>query len=495
MSGGPVRGLWARLVALRFRPLPLQTALLVTNLLMFMLPVLALVGSRALSEDLVRTRQEELSRQSGVLALWLAAEMAHEAEEVGQPGDATARDALLRRTVAPLGPTLKETQRLTGAGVRILDMDGVVIATTGPRLGEDLSDREEVQDALTGVGGIAARRGSPPPAAGDVPLLRRSLPVTNAFAAVPLSYQGERVGVVLMLRATRAAPGAVKQLVLGVGPFALVLGGLVGSLAVWFAWRLSRSLRRLTEATPLLADGRIETLGEVRETRVLEVRELARRFEEVTTRLRAQVGWHRDFAANVAHEFKTPITTLRGTIELLAEEGDLPLPPEQRAIFLENARTDLDRLERMVQGLLELARAEAAVPRQRVELGPFLAGLKLPAERRGEAGVVRGDPRLLELAVRNLVENAHTHGASPVVVELWREPPWTGFTVVDAGPGINPGNLPRLFERFFTTSADRRGTGLGLPLVRAIAQAHGGEVEVTSVPGRTAFRVALPEGE
>ena len=90
------------------------------------------------------------------------------------------------------------------------------------------------------------------------------------------------------------------------------------------------------------------------------------------------------------------------------------------------------------------------------------------------------------MVLRNLLENAHQHGAPPIRVETHPD----GLSIIDAGPGISPGNQARLFERFFTT--DRRaGTGLGLALARTIVRAHGGDITVESAPGRTVFSVRL----
>lgn len=271
-------------------------------------------------------------------------------------------------------------------------------------------------------------------------------------------------------------------------PPALILAGLcqlgVAGLA---GWRLARALHALAEQSGPLAEGRVTDLGSVVTTRIAEVRMLARRFLAVTERLRAQLTYNREFASHVAHEFKTPLTTLRGTLELLAE--DEPLPPTQRAIFLDNARTDLDRMQAMVEGLLELARAEEAEPGEEVDLDALAAELELPVV--GHAGVVRGDARLLAVALRNLVDNARAYGAEPIRIHLA-----PGEVVVeDQGPGISAVNLGRIFERFFTTSADRRGTGLGLPLVRAVARAHGGDAFAESRPGLTRIGMRGLRGE
>ena len=97
--------------------------------------------------------------------------------------------------------------------------------------------------------------------------------------------------------------------------------------------------------------------------------------------------------------------------------------------------------------------------------------------------------------IGNLVENARVHGGRDVWVRAWRSEGVCGFDVEDDGPGITPANLPRVFDRFFTTRRGSGGTGLGLALVRAVVTSHGGEVTVSSEPRRTVFRVRLPADE
>jgi signal transduction histidine kinase len=101
----------------------------------------------------------------------------------------------------------------------------------------------------------------------------------------------------------------------------------------------------------------------------------------------------------------------------------------------------------------------------------------------------------LESAASNLVENALRHGGPGVKVEVvgFTEGAWTGVDVIDDGPGISPANLKKVFDRFFTTDRAKGGTGLGLALVRAVLEAHGGRVEVESAPGHTRFRLVLPK--
>jgi two-component system sensor histidine kinase ChvG len=170
------------------------------------------------------------------------------------------------------------------------------------------------------------------------------------------------------------------------------------------------------------------------------------------------------------------------------------MPPEQRARFLQNAQAEVARMDALVGGLLSLAQAEEAVEAEQVDLDTLLAGVvaRYPAVTlSGAAGSVRGDSRQLAAVAVNLIENALRYGAEPVTVAAWTDRDSAGFSVTDAGPGISPANLERIFDRFFTTDRER-GTGLGLALVAAICRAHGGSVEATSTPGRTVLTVRLP---
>ena len=115
----------------------------------------------------------------------------------------------------------------------------------------------------------------------------------------------------------------------------------------------------------------------------------------------------------------------------------------------------------------------------------------------GQGGRVEANEAQLVSAVHNLVENARRYGGTDaeVVLRSWSTEAETGVEVQDDGPGISAANLPQVFDRFFTTGREVGGTGLGLALVQAVVQAHGGRVTVESAPGRTVFRVALPCAE
>jgi len=206
--------------------------------------------------------------------------------------------------------------------------------------------------------------------------------------------------------------------------------------------------------------------------------------------------------ATVAHEFRTPLTSLRMAIHLCAEEVVGPLTPKQ-ADLLAAAREDCERLQRIVDDLLDLSRIQAG----RIELNTrpvapsalldtAVAAHALVAGERGVSLAIAGpvpsrlvlaDPDRLQLVLTNLITNAIRHTPSAGRVELRADADDAGavrFVVRDTGSGIAPEHLPRLFERFSRIPGARAGgAGLGLYIAKEIVEAHGGAVGVSSELG------------
>jgi two-component system phosphate regulon sensor histidine kinase PhoR len=235
-------------------------------------------------------------------------------------------------------------------------------------------------------------------------------------------------------------------------------------------------------------------------------------FHDVTARKRVE-EMRRDFVANVSHELQTPLTTLAGYGEALADSVGDPVRVREIAAVI---RRQSARMSALVRDLLDLSRLESegfgpelAV----VEIEPLVRELAdsrarearekgLELETTVEAGLtVRGDRRLLYQALENLVENAlrYVPGGRQVRVEGRRVPGGIELTVADDGDGIPREDQSRIFERFYRVEKGRArtsgGTGLGLAIVKHVAEAHGGRVELDSAPGRGAtFRITLPDG-
>ena len=472
---------------LRGYSLSLRTWLVLSHLVVFMLPVLALVGTGALASDLRTQTREDLEHQAALLAL----DLEHRLSTTPKALAALDLDATLARAKAE-----------TLAGFRVVDTAGRIVATSGTDIGQDISGEPEVASALSGTEATAVKERE------RVPTSRESLAGKSrhadvrVFVARPLYEGGSVVGAVVLSRTPREEVQAFYQMAprLSVGVL-LALAGTVG-LAFSAGRILSRSLRSLAEASHGIAAGSeaaLVALEPASRSRVAEARALAAAMGTMSARLRQRLRYISEFAGNVSHEFKTPVSSLRGTIELLRDDDEMP--PEQRARFLENALSDLDRLSRLVGGLLRLARAEEGGTRGVVALDDLVASVcarytsdASNVSNRGGAARVDANREQLESAVSNLVENALRHGGPDVKVQVvgFTDGAWTGVDVIDDGPGISPANLPKVFDRFFTTDRAKGGTGLGLALVRAVMEAHGGRVEVESALGRTRLRVVLP---
>jgi two-component system phosphate regulon sensor histidine kinase PhoR len=235
------------------------------------------------------------------------------------------------------------------------------------------------------------------------------------------------------------------------------------------------------------------------------------------TEIRQAETIRRDFAANVSHELKTPIASLKALVETL-EDGAMDDPPAARE-FLGRMHVEVDGLAQLVQELLDLARIESGRTRmlfERHDVSGLLGSadrLRPQADRAGVVLEVRPDPDLppvradaarVESALINLVHNAikFTPPGGRIVVRAGRVEaegqPYVRVSVEDTGVGIPETDLPRLFERFYKADKSRAssGTGLGLAIVKHIVQAHGGQVGAESAVGQGStfwFTLALAE--
>jgi two-component system, OmpR family, phosphate regulon sensor histidine kinase PhoR len=232
------------------------------------------------------------------------------------------------------------------------------------------------------------------------------------------------------------------------------------------------------------------------------------------TQIRRLETVRRDFISNISHELRTPLAGLRALVETL-RDGALDDPPAA-ARFLDRIEVEVDALTQMVQELLELARIESGKAPLRVQPTPLSdillspverlqpqaerAGLKLSVKLPDNLPPVMADGRRTQQVVTNLVHNAikFTPVDGRIQVSAHREGDEIVVTVSDTGVGVPPGDLSRIFERFYKTDRARSGggTGLGLAIVKHIVQAHGGRVWVKSKEGKGSdFFFTLPVAE
>jgi len=215
------------------------------------------------------------------------------------------------------------------------------------------------------------------------------------------------------------------------------------------------------------------------------------------------------FTADASHELRAPLTAIRGNLDLLDRIRDMPA--DERRQTLTHVRREVERLSRLVNDLLALARADAgqALETRPVELDALLVDAHRQARSlaRGvsvhlgnlEPAVVQGDEDRLRELLLILVDNALRYTPEGGTVTLWlkHEQPWAVVGVEDTGIGIEPEDLPHVFDRFWRAdkarSRDSGGTGLGLAIAKWIVDHHGGELVVESTPGKgSRFSVCLP---
>ena len=232
--------------------------------------------------------------------------------------------------------------------------------------------------------------------------------------------------------------------------------------------------------------------------------------QDITARERTE-AMRRDFVANVSHEIRTPLTVLAGFVETLTQ---LPLSEPERQRVLHLMGQQAERMQALVGDLLTLARLEGSprpAPDRWCRLGDVMQQARRDAEglsagrhtissEGGEDAEVAGSDAELYSAVANLLNNAVRYTPEGGLIHLrwvWRDEGGGEIEVQDTGIGIAREHLSRLTERFYrvdgSRSRDTGGTGLGLSIVKHVAQRHGGEIEVSSEPGKgSCFRLVLP---
>lgn len=504
--------------------------------LVLVLPVVMLAAARVYENQLVRNTEELLIAEAVVVGELYRARVEPEASApLAAPADPAAERYLPFRPKLDIRttPVLPGTTRDRGSaetstaaaelssileraivrnlsGVRVLDPNGVVVASPLRETGYSLAHLAEVDAARRGRYEPALRaRFSDEPAPPLSSLSRAAnlrvsvaVPIYRDPRAVP-GGGGEVLGVVYNQRTPLDVSKALwlvrDDLVV---PVALAFA-ITTIIALLLTATIARPLVRLRDEAEAVARGEGGRELQVGRFAPEEILALSRSLARMRDQLEARAAYVREFAANTAHELKTPLTSLRGASELLLEEHE-SMTEDQRRRFLSNIHEDAVRMDRLVGRILQLARIELTRPaRERVDLRAFLAGVAERYQRHGqdvrvtyEASTPELDvsPEQLDSLVTALADNAARHGAgAPIELSVRDRPQGRELAVRDRGPALPPGHFERVFERFYTTERARGGTGLGLAIVKAIADAHGATVRAEGHPeGGATFSVTFP---
>ena len=348
------------------------------------------------------------------------------------------------------------------------------------------------------------------------------------FAAAPLTDGAAMSGYVyVLMRGPRTdanrilMSSAANRTALYVGLGAMLVSALL-VLAVLSL--ITRPLRRLTNAADAVSAADVGDAIEAKampyESRNDEIGRLSRAFRAMVMRLREQVqrvrrmdATRREWVASISHDLRTPLTSLMGHLETVQLRGD-QMTDTERKRFLEVAMQNAKHLDRLSASLFDFARLdsdEVPVEKALAHVGELLDDLAARFSAAGQSRnvkinvdyaeglpMVQIDAALIERAVANLIDNAMRYTPEGSSVTLSAKAMGTGVAlmVADAGPGIAPEDLAHVFERFFQGSRHREGrghAGLGLAIVRRVAQLHGGTVQAENqATGGAVFTMVLP---
>ncbi|MGL6339892.1 MAG: ATP-binding protein [Waterburya sp.] len=308
------------------------------------------------------------------------------------------------------------------------------------------------------------------------------------YKAIPIKTSSETLGVFIVAHATA---GERKEAVeaLGVIIEVLIIILAIALLIAWFATgRILTPLRRLAKTVKSINESELSQRIEVKGKG--ELAELGRTFNQMMDRLESSFATQREFINDAGHELRTPITIIRGHLEVMDDD------PQEKQKTIDLVIDELDRMNRLVEDLVLLAKAERPdfLQPETIDLDSFSTELFHKIQALGQrnwrldkigAGQIFGDRQRLTQAIINLANNAVQHTAvnNLIVLGFNLKPNKIEFWITDTGEGIPVSDQNHIFERFARVKNTRRrsaGSGLGLSIVKAIVEAHGGHIHLQS---------------
>lgn len=399
-----------------------------------------------------------------------------------------------------INPILRRTQLTTLAGMRILDYNGIVVASSRGEIGTSYAQMEEIQRSLKGESVSSLRHRSPKKSTYTFLTTSRDTGL-RVYVSLPIIIKNNVIGTVLLSR----TPKSVKKMLYdkkerGIAALAALLL-IVILLTMLTSLTITRPLKELIRQSEQVAIGKAYQKPNLARPGVKEIQLLASAFAEMTERLEHRSNYIHNFAMHVSHEFKSPLTSTRGAIELLQNYPD-KMPAERRNRFYKNIAQDNDRLQRLVTRLLELARADVFEPSAEETDLVHILGTQQEQYRDSNLAIHLKNAitsfslpigkEVLETITSNLFENSLQHGANQVMVEIIED---DGATIrcYDNGEGISEANSEHIFTPFFTTNRKKGGTGLGLQIIQSLLKAHHATIRHIPTSSGAMFEIQFAE--
>ena len=399
---------------------------------------------------------------------------------------------------AKMLPIIIDAQKTTLSGIKILDYNGIAVAGRN-EIGLNFSLLSEIETALTGEYTSLMRErvmDAPTPAIASI---SRGTGI-RLFVAFPIIENNHLWGVVYL---SRTPQNILKHIYSNKEKMTLIgvsLLGLTLLLALLTSYTVSKPLNRLIGRVKRFTEGEMEAIEPMTSPGVVEIEQLSESFSNMASALNNRADYIREFAMSVSHEFKTPITSIQGSAELLMEHID-DMDQAKKEKFLANIITDSDRLKRLINRLLELARADNFKPKN--EKTSLLQSLNDLKSRYNDLNVTINldkinDHQVLiakehfETILTNLFDNAMQHDAHNITVTNQSQYGFISLIINDDGSGISDANSTKIFDSFFTTKRENGGTGLGLGIVSSLLSAHNGAIELIPSEQGATFKITLP---
>lgn len=419
----------------------------------------------------------------------------------------------LFHTVMVINPSLE---------LYLLDAQGRILAYS-EEIGEIMRQRvslDAIEDMLAGNRGM--------PVMGDDP---KSLHDKKVFSVFPIEHEGQRLGYIYAVLGSERFEHISQMLQqstimrIGIGAIMLALAfAFVGGLILFFALtqrlrKLSQSMQQFQQRTIDFPDHAAQNSAAPRpprdeiDTMAMTFEKMAERIDSQMRRLKETDALRRELVANVSHDLRTPLASLKGYIETLLLKDDT-LSREQRKQYLQIAHNNAERLNKLVTELFELAKLDAGELKlhresfslaelahdviQKFALRAQQQNIRLQVDIDSDVPYVEADIGLIERVLDNLVDNAlkNTPSGGSIRLALDSDGKLVTVQVADTGRGIAEHELPHIFQRFYKKPGNdsvHSGAGLGLAIAQRIIELHGSRLSVESILHQgTRFRFALP---
>lgn len=392
---------------------------------------------------------------------------------------------------------MARTSKMTLASIQLVDSNQVV--RIGFEEGLKYEDVAELNTALLGRPVTILRRNASYKPRYAFEWLSRASNL-RLHHARPIIINGEVIGAILITRSPRSLFRGLYEdrgkILFGI----VVIFGLLLAITAVLARAIVKPVERLSAAARDVSAGH-GTIPNNPSLPVVEIDQLYQNFREMAETIERRSHYLRDLAAAVSHEFKTPLTGIKGAVELMKDHGkDMDFADRQR--FLSNIDEDAERLSQLVKRLMELANADMQLPDSSSQTDISAVILKVADGFQTDdyqiitilpANLPRGqtDMATIEVIATTLLENSKQAGAKQITIQAKKAGDHIIVDFIDNGPGIPSADIDNIFDPFFTNKRETGGTGLGLAIARSLVSASKGELQLLPFESGAHFQLRL----